>query len=195
MLDLFARLATERTRRILIIAGVVFLLAAAIGAPVVTILKSESSDFQDPHAQNQQVLRRSNTPPGRPPPTGWRRSCRARPTFAAIQPPRRRPRTWSRCCPGSPASSARSTIRRRICRCSSRATVTRRSCSPRSPTANARPKRSSTSARSSPAQASASAATTSPSRKSTSAPPPTSRAPRRSRSRSSCCSPSGSSAA
>jgi RND superfamily putative drug exporter len=56
MLDLFARLATERTRRILIIAGVVFLLAAAIGVPVVKILKSESSDFQDPHAQNQQVL-------------------------------------------------------------------------------------------------------------------------------------------
>jgi RND superfamily putative drug exporter len=41
----------------LIAAGVVFLLAAAIGAPVVSILKSESSDFQDPHAQNQQVLR------------------------------------------------------------------------------------------------------------------------------------------
>ena len=57
MLDFFARLATERTRRILIIAGAVFLLAAAIGVPVVTILKSESSDFQDPHAQNQQVLR------------------------------------------------------------------------------------------------------------------------------------------
>ena len=57
MLDLFARLATERTRRILIIAGAVFLLAAAIGAPVVSILKSESSDFQDPQAQNQQVLR------------------------------------------------------------------------------------------------------------------------------------------
>jgi uncharacterized membrane protein YdfJ with MMPL/SSD domain len=57
MLDLFARLATERTRRILIIAGMVFLVAAAIGAPVVSILKSESSDFQDPHAQNQQVLR------------------------------------------------------------------------------------------------------------------------------------------
>jgi uncharacterized membrane protein YdfJ with MMPL/SSD domain len=57
MLDFFARLATERTRRILIIAGAVFLIAAAIGVPVVTILKSESSDFQDPHAQNQQVLR------------------------------------------------------------------------------------------------------------------------------------------
>jgi uncharacterized membrane protein YdfJ with MMPL/SSD domain len=57
MIDRCARLATERTRRILLIAGAVFLLAAAIGAPVVTILKSESSDFQDPHAQNQQVLR------------------------------------------------------------------------------------------------------------------------------------------
>src|ERR1700691_4477532 len=57
MLDRFARLATEHTRRILLIAGAVFLLAAAIGVPVVTILKSESSDFQDPHAPNQQVLR------------------------------------------------------------------------------------------------------------------------------------------
>ncbi len=57
MIDRFARLATERTRRILLIAGAVFLLAAAIGVPVVTILKSESSDFQDPNAPNQQVLR------------------------------------------------------------------------------------------------------------------------------------------
>jgi RND superfamily putative drug exporter len=57
MIDRCARLATERTRRILLIAGAVFLLAAAVGVPVVTILKSESSDFQDPQAQNQQVLR------------------------------------------------------------------------------------------------------------------------------------------
>jgi uncharacterized membrane protein YdfJ with MMPL/SSD domain len=57
MIERCARLATQRTRRILLIAGAVFLLAAAIGVPVVTILKSESSDFQDPHAQNQQVLR------------------------------------------------------------------------------------------------------------------------------------------
>jgi RND superfamily putative drug exporter len=57
MIDRCARLATERTRRILLIAGAVFLLAAAIGVPVITILKSESSDFQDPHAPNQQVLR------------------------------------------------------------------------------------------------------------------------------------------
>jgi uncharacterized membrane protein YdfJ with MMPL/SSD domain len=57
MIERCARLATERTRRILLIACAVFLLAAAIGVPVVTILKSESSDFQDPQAQNQQVLR------------------------------------------------------------------------------------------------------------------------------------------
>lgn len=57
MIDRLARLATERTRSILIVAGVVFVLAAAVGAPVVSLLKSESSDFQDPHAQNQQVLR------------------------------------------------------------------------------------------------------------------------------------------
>jgi uncharacterized membrane protein YdfJ with MMPL/SSD domain len=57
MIDWLARIAGERTRRILVIAGVVFLVAAAIGVPVVKILKSESSDFQDPQAQNQQVLR------------------------------------------------------------------------------------------------------------------------------------------
>jgi RND superfamily putative drug exporter len=57
MIDQLARLASERTRRILLIAGAVFLLAAAIGGPVVTILKSQSADFQDPNAPNQQVLR------------------------------------------------------------------------------------------------------------------------------------------
>jgi uncharacterized membrane protein YdfJ with MMPL/SSD domain len=57
MIDRLARLATERTRRVLLIAGAVFLLAAALGAPVLTILKSENSEFQDHNAQNQQVLR------------------------------------------------------------------------------------------------------------------------------------------
>jgi uncharacterized membrane protein YdfJ with MMPL/SSD domain len=57
MIDGLARLAATRSRRVLIVAGVVFLLAAALGAPIVTLLKSESADFQDPHAQNQQVLR------------------------------------------------------------------------------------------------------------------------------------------
>ena len=38
-------------------AGALVLVAAAVGAPVVSILKSQSSDFQDPNAPNQQVLR------------------------------------------------------------------------------------------------------------------------------------------
>ncbi|HEX5853321.1 MAG TPA: MMPL family transporter [Solirubrobacteraceae bacterium] len=49
-------MATGHTRRVLILAGIVFLLAAALGGPVVSLLKSESSDFQDPQAQNQQAL-------------------------------------------------------------------------------------------------------------------------------------------
>ncbi len=57
MIDRLAAFATGHPRRILIVAGAVFLLAAAVGAPVVSLLKSESSDFQDPNAQNQQVLR------------------------------------------------------------------------------------------------------------------------------------------
>lgn len=56
MIDHLAALANDRTRRILTVAGIVFLLAAALGAPTVSLLKSASSDFQDPHAQNQQVL-------------------------------------------------------------------------------------------------------------------------------------------
>jgi uncharacterized membrane protein YdfJ with MMPL/SSD domain len=39
-------------RRVLLGAGVLFLVAAAFGAPVTTILKSSSKDFQDPHAEN-----------------------------------------------------------------------------------------------------------------------------------------------
>jgi uncharacterized membrane protein YdfJ with MMPL/SSD domain len=57
MIDRLARLANTRTRRVLIVAGVVFLLAAALGAPVVSILKSENSEFQAHNAQNQEVLR------------------------------------------------------------------------------------------------------------------------------------------
>ena len=56
MIDRLASLANDRTRRILIVAGIAFLLAAALGAPIVSLLKSTSSDFQDRHAQNQQVL-------------------------------------------------------------------------------------------------------------------------------------------
>jgi uncharacterized membrane protein YdfJ with MMPL/SSD domain len=52
-----ADLAVLHSRRTLLVAGAVFMLAAAFGGPVVSILKSQNSDFQDPKAQNQQVLR------------------------------------------------------------------------------------------------------------------------------------------
>jgi RND superfamily putative drug exporter len=42
---------------VLILAGAIFVLAALLGGPVVSILKSESSEFQAPSAQNQQVLK------------------------------------------------------------------------------------------------------------------------------------------
>src|SRR5215831_6258114 len=57
MIDRLSALAIAHRRRVLAVAGLVFLLAAALGGPVVGILKSENSDFQDPAAQNQQVLR------------------------------------------------------------------------------------------------------------------------------------------
>jgi uncharacterized membrane protein YdfJ with MMPL/SSD domain len=50
-------LAVVRSRRVLLLAGAVFLLAAAFGGPVVSILKSENSDFQDPKSQNQRLLK------------------------------------------------------------------------------------------------------------------------------------------
>ena len=46
---------TSNARRVLIGAGVLFLLAAAFGAPVTRILKSSNKDFQNPGAENQQV--------------------------------------------------------------------------------------------------------------------------------------------
>ncbi len=57
MIERLANLAVGHSRRTLLISGAVFLLAAAIGGPVVSILKSKNSDFQDPKSQNQQVLR------------------------------------------------------------------------------------------------------------------------------------------
>jgi uncharacterized membrane protein YdfJ with MMPL/SSD domain len=57
VIERLAELSIARTRRVLILAGVLFLVAAVVGLPIVSLLKSESADFQDPHAQNQQVLR------------------------------------------------------------------------------------------------------------------------------------------
>jgi uncharacterized membrane protein YdfJ with MMPL/SSD domain len=44
-------LATGHPRRVLAVAGIAFLLAAAIGGPVAGVLKGRSHDFQDPHDQ------------------------------------------------------------------------------------------------------------------------------------------------
>src|SRR5437870_4708329 len=57
MIERLSELASRRTRGVLLAAGVVFLLAAALGLPVLSALKSRSSDFQDPASQSQQVLR------------------------------------------------------------------------------------------------------------------------------------------
>jgi RND superfamily putative drug exporter len=57
MVGRLSALALSHSRRVLIAAGLVFVVAAAFGGPVVGILKSANSDFQDPASQNQQVLR------------------------------------------------------------------------------------------------------------------------------------------
>jgi RND superfamily putative drug exporter len=56
MIERLANLVTMRVRPVLILAGVTFVLAAAFGVPLVSSLKSRSSDFQDPKAQNQVLL-------------------------------------------------------------------------------------------------------------------------------------------
>lgn len=48
-------LATGRPRRVLVIAGIVFLLAAALGGPVAGVLKGRSNDFHDLHDQSLQT--------------------------------------------------------------------------------------------------------------------------------------------
>ncbi|HXC45631.1 MAG TPA: MMPL family transporter [Solirubrobacteraceae bacterium] len=57
MIERLANLAVSHSRRTLLIAGALFVLAAALGGPVVSILKSRNSDFQDPKSQNQEVLK------------------------------------------------------------------------------------------------------------------------------------------
>jgi RND superfamily putative drug exporter len=57
VIERLAQLASGRPRRVLIAGAAVFLLAAALGLPLLSTLKSQSSDFQDPASQSQQVLR------------------------------------------------------------------------------------------------------------------------------------------
>jgi uncharacterized membrane protein YdfJ with MMPL/SSD domain len=48
-------LAVNRWRRVLAMAGVLFLIAAVFGAPVTGMLGSSSQDFQDPASQNERT--------------------------------------------------------------------------------------------------------------------------------------------
>ena len=52
MLAKLAGLVTRRSKRILIIAGLFFVVAAVVGGPVAGRLSAEDEDFQDPSAQN-----------------------------------------------------------------------------------------------------------------------------------------------
>ncbi len=55
MIRRFTMLATGRTRRVLVAAGVLFLLAAGLGAPVTGMLGSSGEDFQDPASQYERA--------------------------------------------------------------------------------------------------------------------------------------------
>src|SRR5919202_1104806 len=58
MLHRLADLALRRGRRVVVLAGLFALLAAALGGPVASELGSSRSDFQDPHAQNRRAEQR-----------------------------------------------------------------------------------------------------------------------------------------
>ena len=54
-MDRLTSLATGHPRRVLAVAGIVFLLAAALGTPVTGVLKGRSNDFHDLHDQSLQT--------------------------------------------------------------------------------------------------------------------------------------------
>ena len=56
MIERLANLVTMRARPVLLVAAVVFMLAAAFGLPLISSLKSHPSDFQDPSSQSQVLL-------------------------------------------------------------------------------------------------------------------------------------------
>jgi uncharacterized membrane protein YdfJ with MMPL/SSD domain len=55
MIRRLTMLATKRTRRVLVAAGVLFVVAAALGAPVTGMLGSSGEDFQDPASQYERA--------------------------------------------------------------------------------------------------------------------------------------------
>jgi uncharacterized membrane protein YdfJ with MMPL/SSD domain len=55
VIDRLTLLATSRTRRVLVAAGAVFVLAAVLGAPVTGTLGSSTQDFEDPASQYERT--------------------------------------------------------------------------------------------------------------------------------------------
>jgi uncharacterized membrane protein YdfJ with MMPL/SSD domain len=61
------KLATERPRRVLVTAGVLFVVAAAIGLPVTGMLGSSAQDFEDPSSQYERTNARIQAATGQNP--------------------------------------------------------------------------------------------------------------------------------
>jgi uncharacterized membrane protein YdfJ with MMPL/SSD domain len=55
MIERLATLAADRPRRVLVTAGVLFVIAAVVGLPVTGTLGSSSQDFQDPSSQYERT--------------------------------------------------------------------------------------------------------------------------------------------
>ncbi len=64
-------LAINRPRRVLVGAGVLFVIAAAIGVPVTGKLGSSSQDFQDPASQYERTNAAIRTATGQSPYYTW----------------------------------------------------------------------------------------------------------------------------
>ena len=67
MIGRLTTLATNRTRRVLVAAGVLFVIAAVLGLPVTGMLGSSAQDFEDPASQYERTNaairpRRGRTP-------------------------------------------------------------------------------------------------------------------------------------
>ena len=48
-------LACDHSRRVLVVAGIVLVVALVVGAPIVTTLQASLSDFEDPGTQTARV--------------------------------------------------------------------------------------------------------------------------------------------
>ena len=55
MIGRLTKLAIDRPRRVLVVAGVLFAVAAVLGLPVTGMLGSSSKDFQDPSSEEERT--------------------------------------------------------------------------------------------------------------------------------------------